>query len=127
MDGLVKDLRHDLTEPVEDVLDMGQLKDIVGRAAYAIKFHGRQGATEAEWLWSQADCVVEEAGEFIGEWRRLKGFARRAGNREDMLSELSDVVIAALMLFWNLGEDAEQHIRAKLLKIVTRGFVNKDT
>lgn len=85
-----------------------------------------QGASWQEWLDNQAFSVAEEAGEFIGEYRRYKGFARRPGDREQMLSELSDVMISSMLMFRLLGEDPEQHIKTKLKKIVTRGYVNKD-
>ena|SRR5438309_9139355 len=115
-----------LEESVER-MSMNSLTEVVNLIAGEIKLSSNQDATAEQWLDNQAMCVAEEAGEFLGEWRRLKGFARRAGNREDMLSELSDVVISAMIMFWNLGEYAEDHVRAKLLKIVTRGYVNKES
>lgn len=115
-----------LKESVE-MMSMSSLFNVISEVASEIKLSSNQDATAEQWLDNQAMCVAEEAGEFLGEWRRLKGFARRAGNREDMLSELSDVVISALVMFWNLGEHAEDHVRAKLLKIVTRGYVNKES
>jgi NTP pyrophosphatase (non-canonical NTP hydrolase) len=115
-----------LKESVE-MMSMSSLFNVISEVASEIKLSSNQDATAEQWLDNQAMCVAEEAGEFLGEWRRLKGFARRAGNREDMLSELSDVVISALVMFWNLGEHAEDHVRDKLLKIVTRGYVNKES
>jgi NTP pyrophosphatase (non-canonical NTP hydrolase) len=107
-------------------IDMQKLTLAVETVASAIKLGSNQDATPQQWLQNQADCVAEEAGEFLGEWRRLQGFARRAGDRGKMLEELSDVVISALVMFWNLGENPEDHVRAKLLKIISRGYVNKD-
>lgn len=106
-------------------LSMRSLTGVIEDVSAQIRVNARQGATDEQMTDSQAMNVVEEAGEFIGEWRRLKGFARRAGDREAMLSELADVVISALVMFDQLGEDAEDHVRAKLLRIVTRGYVNK--
>ena len=115
----------DLEWLVED-LSMGSLIEVIDTVADTIKYNACQGATDAEWTDAQAMCVVEEAGKFIGEYRRLRGFARRPGNTEDMLSELADVVIASLVMFWNLDADPYTHIQAKLQKIVTRGWVNKN-
>lgn len=110
---------------VED-LSTGSLISCTEEIAQAIKKYGSQGATGRQWVDSQAMCVVEEAGEFIGEYRRLNGFARRAGDREAMLAELADVVISAMVMFWNLDADPFVYIQDKLMKIVTRGWVNKD-
>jgi NTP pyrophosphatase (non-canonical NTP hydrolase) len=115
---------EDLKWLVED-LSFGSLDEVASSVAQEIKHSAQQGATDAEWNDSQAMCVVEEAGEFIAEYRRLRGFARRAGDREAMLSELADVVIAALVMFWNLDADPHYHVQEKLRKVVTRGFINK--
>jgi NTP pyrophosphatase (non-canonical NTP hydrolase) len=109
-----------------DELDLGNLGDVIEYVSRSIRASSTQGATKQEWKDSQAMCVVEEAGEFIGEYRRLKGFARRAGDREHMLDELADVVISALVMFENLDEDPAEAIEKKLRVIVTRGYVNKD-
>lgn len=106
-----------------DVLGEPFLFDILAKELYE---NAKQGATDQEWRDAQAMCVVEEAGEFIAEYRRHRGFARRAGDRDQMLSELADVIISGLLMFEFLGADAEQHVKAKLKKIVTRGYVNKD-
>lgn len=110
---------------VED-LSMGDFASVISDIASTIKYNACQGATDNEWADAQAMCVVEEAGEFIGEYRRLRGFARRAGDREAMLAELSDVVIAAMVMFWNLDADPHTYIQDKLRTIVTRGYVNKE-
>lgn len=99
---------------------------LVSRIGQDIKDNASQGATDQEWLDSQAMCVVEEAGEFIAEYRRLRGFARRAGDKDQMVSELADVVISATLMFSFLGESMEDAVAAKLKKIVSRGYVNKD-
>jgi NTP pyrophosphatase (non-canonical NTP hydrolase) len=113
-------------EWVVENLSMQDFVFVMNEVAEAIKKSSSQGASDEQWRDSQAMDVVEEAGEFIAEYRRLKGFARRAGDREAMLSELADVVIAAMVMFWNLDADAQHYIQKKLVKIVTRGFVNKE-
>jgi NTP pyrophosphatase (non-canonical NTP hydrolase) len=107
-------------------MDMSEFIVVINTVAAEIAANGNQGASRNEWTDAQAMVVVEEAGEFIGEYRRNRGFARRAGNREDMLSELADVVISSMAMFYTLREDPEVHIKRKLKKIVTRGYVNKE-
>jgi NTP pyrophosphatase (non-canonical NTP hydrolase) len=107
-------------------LSFGSLPETIRAVNAKVRAHGRQGATDQELRDAMAMCVVEEAGEFIGEYRRLRGFARRAGNREQMLSELADVVISALMAFDTFGADAHAAIQVKLAKIISRGYVNKE-
>lgn len=114
-------------EEFTESFSLGDFTELTGVIAAQIKEHAQQGATDQEWLDSQAMDVVEEAGEFIGEYRRLRGFARRAGDREKMLSELSDVIIASMIMFYLLDADPEDNIRTKLRKIITRGYVNKES
>lgn len=102
------------------------LKTFIQRVYKEIEGQARQGATDSEWAASQAMCVAEEAGEFLKEYRRYWGFARKPGDRELMLEELSDVVISSFVMFAVLGEDAEEHIKKKLQKVITRGYVNKE-
>ena len=40
-------------------------------------------------------ALAEEAGEFIGAYRRAKGMARRRGSWDDVAAELADVLITA--------------------------------
>lgn len=94
--------------------------------AAEIKKYAQQGASDQEWTDAQAMCVVEEAGEFIGAYRRWRGFARRPGELEDVTSELADVIIASFIMFANLPGEAQHSIKQKLSKVVTRGYVNKD-
>ncbi|MHB8272924.1 hypothetical protein [Bradyrhizobium sp.] len=119
-------LENEVLEWLVEDLSLGDLPDVIGTIASTIKYNSCQGATDQEWRDAQAMCVVEEAGEFIGEYRRLRGFARRAGDKDAMLSELADVVIAAMVMFWNLDEDPHAAIQGKLRKIINRGWVNKD-
>lgn len=116
----------DATEVMVEKFNLDGFTRTICHVSDDIKFGSYPDATRQQWLDNQAFNVAEEAGEFIGEWRRLNGLARRQGDRAAMLSELSDVIISAMIMFHHLDEDPEQHIRAKLRKIVTRGFVNKD-
>lgn len=101
-------------------MDFGTFPSYLAVVACAIDKHGPQGDPDP--VLGQALNVVEEAGEFIAEYRRVRGFARRPGDREEMLSELADVVISSMIMFERLDASAEEIITAKLKKIVTRGF-----
>jgi len=94
--------------------------------AEEIRVYAGQGASDEQWADTQALKVVEEAGEFIGAWNRLKGFCRRSGDMKEVTKELSDVIIASFVMFAVLDEDAQVHIKGKLWEIITRGYVNKD-
>ena len=107
-------------------LDLDSLTVIIGEVSDEIKSNANQGATEQEWRDSQAMDVAEEAGEFMGAYRRHRGFARRGADADEVLDELSDVIIASMIMFRHLDASAEYYIRRKLQKIVTRGWVNKD-
>ncbi|HEX5120465.1 MAG TPA: hypothetical protein VFW65_35235 [Pseudonocardiaceae bacterium] len=47
--------------------------------------------------------LIEEAGEFIGAYRRCAGLARRRGNLQDVHAELADVLITAYVTAAELG------------------------
>lgn len=111
----IKNLESEL-----DFLEFGNFYQYLKVVASAIDQYGPQGDPDP--VLGQALNVVEEAGEFIGEFRRCRGFARRSGNREEMLMELADVVISSMIMFQRLGADPEAVIGAKLRKVVTRGF-----
>ena len=117
---------HTMTWAAAHNLDLSEFVGVINTVGAEIAANSSQGANRNEWVDAQAMVVVEEAGEFIGEYRRNRGFARRAGNREDMLAELADVVISGMLMFYTLREDPEVHIKRKLKKIVTRGYVNKE-
>lgn len=106
-------------------LDFTQLCLFTEKLAEEIEFYSRQGATDEQWTDAQAFSVGEEGGEFVGAYRRWKGFARRPGTKEELCEELSDVVISAFIMFSRLDEDAMLHIKRKLGKVITRGYVNK--
>lgn len=48
-------------------------------------------------------CLAEEAGEFVGAYRRWSGQARRPGSVEDVRAELADVVLAAYVTAHEMG------------------------
>lgn len=58
----------------------------------------------------QVLCLAEEAGEFVGAYRRWAGMARRSGPWEDVQAELSDVAITAYVTahLFNIDIDAMQ-------------------
>lgn len=58
-------------------------------------------------------AVAEEAGEFVGAFRRWAGMARRPGTFEEMEHELADVVLAAFATAVSLEMDLESAIMRK--------------
>ncbi|MCO6011541.1 hypothetical protein NE236_41980 [Actinoallomurus purpureus] len=64
----------------------------------------------------QIFCLAEEAGEFVGAYRRWAGMARRRGPWDDVRMELADVVltahVAALVL--DIAPDALANARDSL-------------
>lgn len=65
-------------------------------------------------------CVVEEAGELAGAYRRWAGLARREGGRAEVEDEAADVVIAVAVLAARLGIDLESAIARKLAVVQSR-------
>lgn len=122
----VSDFTESSLKPQLRELTFNQLTLFMEDLAEEIAVHAQQGASDDEWRDAQAMKVVEEAGEFIGAYGRWRGFARRAGTLADVTEELSDVVIASLLMFSLLDNDAQMHVKAKLFKVITRGYVNKD-
>ena len=70
----------------------------------------------------QVLCLAEEAGEFVGAYRRWAGLARRTGNFDDVTAELADVVISAYVAAAALGIDLDAAWRAKARVITSRGW-----
>ena len=58
-------------------------------------------------------ALAEEAGEYVGAYRRWAGMARRPGPWADVESELADVVITAYVNARVLGIDLDRAWRAK--------------
>jgi len=67
-------------------------------------------------------CVAEEAGEFVGAWRRYYGWARRSGTKGDMASELADLIIVTFIAAEVTDIDVMAALESKLEKIYTRGW-----
>lgn len=81
--------------------------------------------TEREHIDGQVICVGEEAGEFLGAYRRYTGRARRSGTREEMLDEMADVIVGTLHAAWLLGvNDIQEVIDHKIGKVFSRGWKN---
>jgi len=51
----------------------------------------------------QAMCLIEEAGELVGAYRRWAGMARRAGTFNDVADEFADVAITTAVAAHDLG------------------------
>jgi NTP pyrophosphatase (non-canonical NTP hydrolase) len=69
---------------------------------------------------TQVLATGEEAGEFLGAYRRWIGAARRVGTFEEMAEEVADVVIAAHVACHYLGIDIEEAVARKAEKIFSR-------
>jgi NTP pyrophosphatase (non-canonical NTP hydrolase) len=72
--------------------------------------------------YAQVLGVAEEAGEFVGAFRRWAGLARRTGTRDDMELELADVVIFAYSAAKALDIDLADAINRKAEIIMSRGW-----
>jgi NTP pyrophosphatase (non-canonical NTP hydrolase) len=73
----------------------------------------------------QVLCLAEEAGEFVGAYRRWAGMARRSGPWEDVKAELADVAITAFVTAQVLGIDLDEAVREKTETIMSRGWRDK--
>ena len=81
----------------------------------------RNGFDPASAVNRQVLGLAEEAGEFVGAYRRWSGQARRTGTAAEMNAELADVIITAFVTAHELGVDIQAVIAAKLDVIHTRG------
>lgn len=66
-------------------------------------------------------CVAEEAGEFVGAYRRWSGQARRSGTKEEMANELADVLVTCFTAAESLGIDLPKALVEKAGIIMNRG------
>lgn len=71
----------------------------------------------------QAVCVAEEAGEFLKEFRRWMGHARRPQTKEVVELELADVIIASYCFAQMNDIDLDAAVDAKLAAIKERGGI----
>ncbi|MFI1916056.1 hypothetical protein [Nocardia sp. NPDC020380] len=67
-------------------------------------------------------ALAEEAGEFVGAYRRWSGQARRTGSFDDVRAELADVVIISWLAAAELGIDLDAAIADKLKVMFERGW-----
>ena len=67
-------------------------------------------------------ALAEEAGEFVGAYRRWAGMARRTGGWSEVQAELADVVITAYLTAHTLGIDLDAACQDKAQVIRTRGW-----
>ena len=70
----------------------------------------------------QVLALAEEAGEFVGAYRRWAGMARRTGPWSDVTAELADVVITAYLTAHVLGIDLDTACQHKAHIVHTRGW-----
>lgn len=90
---------------------MSDLKDL----AVEITQHLREHFPDTDLAVQQVLCLAEEAGEFVGAYRRWAGMARRQGSWADVRAELADVVITAYVTANVLEvEDALEDFRDSL-------------
>jgi NTP pyrophosphatase (non-canonical NTP hydrolase) len=59
----------------------------------------------------QTLAVAEEAGEFVGAWRRYVGLARRRGSLDEVRAELADVLIVSVVCAQYLNLHVEAGLR----------------
>lgn len=90
--------------------------------AAAIVANLRANGFEDDGGMRQALCLAEEAGEFVGAFRRWKGMARRSGTEEEVRAELADVAITAYVAAEEIGFDLDAAIAAKLDIVFSRGW-----
>lgn len=81
--------------------------------------HGYNGHDPAT---AQVLGLAEEAGEFVGAYRRWIGAARRSGTFDDVRAELADVVIVAYVTAEYLDIDLDEAITTKLATVFSRGW-----
>lgn len=100
-------------------VDAGNLQEIAEKITAGIASAGFDPGQD---LIRQVLGIAEEAGEFVGAFRRWQGLARRSGTREEVLEELADVIIVSLVMCERLGEDIGEVLGRKLQTIFSRGW-----
>ena len=70
----------------------------------------------------QVLAVAEDAGKFVGAYRRATGLARRPGTNAEVRADLADVVITAYLAAAALDIDLDAAIGDKLTQVVNRGW-----
>lgn len=102
----------DYREPMVDLNDL----------AAEITRNLRVAFPDTDLVQQQVLCLAEEAGEFVGAYRRWAGLARRTGTWEDVKAELADVAVTAYVAAHVLGIDLDEAVREKTAVIMTRGW-----
>jgi NTP pyrophosphatase (non-canonical NTP hydrolase) len=65
-------------------------------------------------------ALTEEFGEFVAEYRRWSGQARRRGDRDKMELELADLVISCYITAHRLSIDLDARVAEKVTVILER-------
>jgi NTP pyrophosphatase (non-canonical NTP hydrolase) len=122
-------IRADIVAALSTVLDADAARPAAGYRntaltdlAAEISLHLADHFSEDTACVQQALALAEEAGEFVGAFRRWAGLARRTGTWADMVAELADVVITAYVTADVLGIDLDAAITAKSAVILARGW-----
>ncbi len=92
------------------------------RVAADLSKHLREAGFTDRVELQQVLAVAEEAGEFVGAFRRWVGMARRGGTFEEMSDEAADVIITMFLTAYELHIDLTAAISRKLEKIYARGW-----
>lgn len=100
-------------------IDLGELPVIARVIAQQLRLAGFDPDTAQT---RQVLALAEEAGEFVGAYRRWAGEARRTGTFDEMASELADVVITAFVTATELGVDLRAAITKKWTVLHERGW-----
>lgn len=106
------------TEPGQGY-ERADLPVMAARVAEQLRAHGFPAEQAVQ---RQVLALAEEAGEFVGAYRRATGQARRTGTVADVHAELADVVITAYVTAHEMGFDLDAAIAAKLDVVFTRGW-----
>jgi NTP pyrophosphatase (non-canonical NTP hydrolase) len=109
---------HEDTGPEPAATPMSDLARLGARIAARLREHF---PAESEPI-RQVLAVAEEAGEFVGAFRRAAGLARRSGPWDDVESELADVVLAAFTTAAALRIDLDFAINAKTERLFSRNW-----
>jgi NTP pyrophosphatase (non-canonical NTP hydrolase) len=97
---------------------VSDLKDLAAENTKKI----RENFPDNDLAIQQVLCLAEEAGEFVGAYRRWAGMARRTGPWGDVKAELADVVITAYVAANVLGIDLDAAWREKAAVVMSRGW-----